>query len=95
MLFGERGAPVLVLLHRAGLPLVEEEEDEHEVHDEPGDAEPGGEWIGFGERLRNNPLVFAEFVHLSWLGLRVFLVRGYRVQQVAAGSSNWKDKGKL
>ena len=69
MLFGEEGALVLVLLQRAGLPLVEEEEDEHEVHDEPGDAEPGGEWIGFGERFRNNPSVFAELVHLSRLGL--------------------------
>ena len=65
MLFGEEGALVLVLLQRAGLPLVEEEEDEHEVHDEPGDAEPGGEWIRFSERLRHNPSVFAELVHLA------------------------------
>ena len=55
----------LLLLHRARLPLVEEEEDEHEVHDEPGDAEPGGEWICFGERLRHNPPVFAELVYLA------------------------------
>ena len=49
MLFGRRLS--VVLLQRARFPLVEEEEDEHEVHDEPGDAEPGGEWIRFGERL--------------------------------------------
>ena len=67
MLFGERGAPVLVLLHRTGLPLVEEEEDEHEVHDEPGDAEPGGERVRFRERLRHNPSFFAELVHLTRL----------------------------
>ena len=49
MLFGGRLS--FVLLHRARLPLVEEEEDEHEVHDQPGDAEPGGERIRLGERF--------------------------------------------
>ena len=34
----------------APVHLVEEEEDEHEVHDEPGDAEPGGE-DAFGFRV--------------------------------------------
>ena len=59
-------APVLVLVHRARLPLVEEEEDEHEVHDEPGDSQPRGEGIGLGERLGRKSSVFAQLVNLAW-----------------------------
>ena len=59
-------APVLVLMHRARLPLVEEEEDEHEVHDEPGDSQPRGEGICLGERLGRKSSVFAQLVNLAW-----------------------------
>ena len=59
-------APVLVLVHRARLPLVEEEEDEHEVHDEPGDSQPRGEGICLGERLGRKSPVFAQLVNLAW-----------------------------
>ena len=62
MLFGGRLS--FVLLHRARLPLVEEEEDEHEVHDEPGYSQPRGEGIGLGERLGRKSPVFAKLVHL-------------------------------
>ena len=59
-------APVLVLVHRARLPLVEEEEDEHEVHDEPGDSQPRGEGICLCERLGRKSSVFAKLVNLAW-----------------------------
>ena len=80
----------LLLLHRARLPLVEEEEDEHEVHDQPGDAEPGGERIRLGERFRHDPTILAQLVHLPGLRLRILLLRRDWVQQVTAGGADWK-----
>ena len=42
--FITRPSPSLSLAHQglaSGFPLVEEEQDKHEIHDQPGHAQPG------------------------------------------------------